>query len=75
MIAKNPRPSAKDKKTDKFIRGSKASAPARKLVPVLINFNRELLDRITEAARESGLNRSAFIVSAAAEKLRAIERP
>jgi transposase-like protein len=80
-IARNPNrnagratPAASKKQAKKFIRGKSGPAAARELVGVLINFDRELLDRITQAAREMGLNRSAFIVSAAAEKLRPLER-
>lgn len=68
-IARNPRRALKEKKVEKFINAKNGIIPARDLVPVVINFDRDLLERVTAGARRMGLNRSAFIVSAAAEKL------
>jgi hypothetical protein len=41
----------------------------RDLVPVIINFDRALLERLDRRAKNMGLNRTAFVVNAAAEKL------
>jgi hypothetical protein len=49
-----------------------AKAP-RDLVPVIINFDRNLLERLDRRAKSMGLNRTAFVVNAAAEKLLQLE--
>jgi hypothetical protein len=74
-IARNPRrtpKTARDKKAEKFIRGKNGTPPPRELKAVPVNFDVGLLERIDLAARDLGLNRSAFIVSAAGEKLRSL---
>lgn len=45
----------------------------RDLVPVIINFDRALLERLDRRAKNMGLNRTAFVVNAAAEKLLQLE--
>ena len=69
-IARNPirnrKPEIRDQQAEKFIRGNTGGAPPRELKPILINFEISLLDRIDAAARDAGLNRSAFIVGAVA---------
>jgi hypothetical protein len=42
-------------------------------VPVIINFDRALLERLDRRAKNMGLNRTAFVVNAAAEKLLQLE--
>ncbi|HEY2351963.1 MAG TPA: hypothetical protein VGH83_05600 [Candidatus Acidoferrum sp.] len=78
-IAKKPaKKSAKETKAAKFItdagKNGRASQDRLDLVPVLVNFDRGLLTRVDAMAKEMGLNRTAFVVSASAEKLRALER-
>ena len=77
-IARNPIRNRKtgtgDKEAEQFIRGNNGGAPPRELKPILINFEISLLDRIDAAARDAGLNRSAFVVSAVSDKLRQLER-
>jgi hypothetical protein len=46
---------------------------ARNNVRVITGFDAEFLARLDRAARSMGLNRSAFIVSAVAERLRELE--
>jgi post-segregation antitoxin (ccd killing protein) len=73
-IARNPK---KDVDAARFIRGARKTDGAgarRKLVPVWVNLDQELLDRVNEMAKAMGLNRSAFIVNAVAEKLRQLEQ-
>lgn len=76
MIAKKPK-SQKDLKADKFMRAGAASPAAngtREFKPVLINFERNLLQRIDVLALKMGMNRSAFIVNAVAERVLKLER-
>jgi hypothetical protein len=71
MIAKKPKPSAKE---TKFIAGgASANGTPRgqfNLVRVAMNFDQELLNKVDQTARSMGLNRSAFIIIAVNEKLR-----
>jgi hypothetical protein len=55
-------------KADKFIHAGNGKAP-RDLVPVIISFDRDLLARLDRRAKSMGLNRTSFVVNAAAEKL------
>jgi hypothetical protein len=72
-IARKPTPITKETKTKRFIQGPAAASDGKlELQPVLINFDKALLGRIDSTARSMGLNRTAFIVSAAAEKLRSL---
>jgi hypothetical protein len=70
-IARKPTPINKESKAKKFIQGP-ADDGKLELQPVLINFDKALLARIDSTARSMGLNRTAFVVSAVAEKLRAL---
>jgi hypothetical protein len=82
MIAKKPKLSnggaTTTTKANKFI--AMGTAPPangtakRELRDVIIGFDRSLLERIDEKARQMGLNRTAFVVNAVAEKLIALER-
>ena len=72
-IARTPKPSKTATKTAKFIRGNGATPPKLDRLPVMINLDRSFLDRIDTMAQEMGLNRTAFITNALAEKLRALE--
>jgi hypothetical protein len=77
MIAKKPK-SQKDLKADKFMQAGAATPAAangtREFKPVLINFERNLLQRIDALALKMGMNRSAFIVNAVAERVLKLER-
>ena len=66
MITRAP----KKKSATKFI-GQAESEPAgrRRLVPVTVNFDIEFLERVDRVAKQMGLNRSAWLINAAAEKL------
>jgi hypothetical protein len=73
-IARNPK---KDVQAARFIRGARKTDGAgakRNLVPVWLNFDQQLLERVHDMAKTMGLNRSAFIVNAVAEKLRQLEQ-
>jgi hypothetical protein len=73
-ITRNPK---KHVDVDTFIRNAgktNGAGARRKLVPVWVNLDQELLDRVNDMAKVMGLNRSAFIVNAVAEKLRQLEQ-
>lgn len=72
-IARSPK---KDAAASRFIRNAKdtAAGARRKLVPVWVNVDQDLLDRLNDMAKAMGLNRSAFIVNAIAERLRQLEQ-
>jgi hypothetical protein len=74
-IARNPKKHV-DVDAARFIRKAKTDGAGarRKLVPVWVNLDQELLDRVNDMAKAMGLNRSAFIVNAVAEKLRQLEQ-
>jgi hypothetical protein len=77
-IARNPKKDVDPArfKAARFIRNAETAGAGakRKLVPVWVNLDRELLDRVNGMAFAMGLNRSAFIVNAIAEKLRQLEQ-
>jgi hypothetical protein len=56
----------------KFIQRDPESPARLDMVPVMLNLDRTLLERINDMARQ-GLNRSAFIVYTVSEKLRSLE--
>jgi hypothetical protein len=73
-IAKRPNVStsdAKDRQAEAFISG--AGKPERSAQenrkPMTLRFPPELIERIDRAAKRLGINRTAFIVQSAAEKL------
>jgi hypothetical protein len=73
-IARNPK---KDVDAARFIRNADKTNGAgakRTLVPIWVKFDQELLDRVNGMAKAMGLNRSAFIVNAVAERLRHLEQ-
>lgn len=72
-IARNPK---KDAEASRFIRGaSKDGAGARrKLITIWLNVDEDLLNRVNDMAKSMGLNRTAFITNAVAEKLRQLEQ-
>ncbi|MGA9668379.1 MAG: hypothetical protein WBQ94_04180 [Terracidiphilus sp.] len=70
-IARKPS-AVKETKASRFIRGN--GSPKRTVRPILINFEESLLARIDEAARASGLLRSAWITNACHERLRQVEQ-
>jgi hypothetical protein len=57
----------------KFIQRDPESPARLDMVPVMLNLDRTLLERINDMARQMGLNRSAFIVYSVSEKLRSLE--
>lgn len=63
-----------------FISGSKESVQVEdepkkgKTIPVMLRVDSEMLARIDRAAKRLGLKRSAFFVSAAAERMEKFER-
>jgi hypothetical protein len=69
MIAKKPKSKPASAPAAKAFLGK---ANKRVLKPIIINVDVDLLARIDLAASESGLNRTAFIINAVSEKLRAI---
>ena len=84
-ITRNPKrkaaaPSRKNEaKAAKFIAGANGNASTtmprvqRDLVPVLINFERELLIQINQAAVGAGSTRSAWIIGVLTDRLRQLE--
>jgi hypothetical protein len=71
-IARKPKITAS--KTTKFLRGNGSAPPKLDRLPIMINFDRNFLDRIDRVAQEMGLNRTAFITNAVAEKLIVLEK-
>jgi hypothetical protein len=76
MIAPKPK---KETQVASFIARARAGTSARNgrarnNVRVITGFDAEFLARLDRAARKMGLNRSAFIVSAVAERLRELEK-
>jgi len=71
---------AADKKAEDFISGgaTKAGPPTKtgkqRRIPVQVKFEPTLLQKATEAAPTLGLDRSAFIALAVAEKLQQMGR-
>jgi uncharacterized protein (DUF1778 family) len=51
-----------------------AAKPRRRLVRIITRFEVDLLERLDTAAADMGLNRTAFIVNACAERLLQLER-
>lgn len=73
MIAKKTK--SKDAQAAEFIGGAGKNGQAKlELRAITVNVDRELLERIDSMARLMGLNRSSFIISATAEKLRQLEQ-
>lgn len=73
MIARKPK--RKEGKAIGFIRGASApNKPAkRRKVRVITGVDEGLLERVDAAAAAQGLNRSAFVMTAIAERLRQLE--
>jgi hypothetical protein len=71
---------AADKKADDFISGGATKAAAapktqkQARIPIQVKFEPTLLKKATEAAPTLGLDRTAFIVLAVAEKLQQMGR-
>lgn len=71
---------AADKKADEFISGGAAKAAEaaktgkQRRIPIQVKFEPTLLKKATEAAPTLGLDRSAFIALAVAEKLQQMGR-
>lgn len=71
MIARKPK---KENQAATFIaRGAGNGRGRRAAVRIITRFDAAFLERIDKAAEAMGLNRSAFIVSAVAERLRQLE--
>jgi hypothetical protein len=65
---------AASKKASKFINAAGAAAAGENdLFTITLNVPRKILDRINEAARLEGVNRTAFMISASIERVRSIE--
>jgi hypothetical protein len=82
VIAKKPR-ITKEQKTQRLIaKGARSNGKLDgagegiklDLVPIVVRFDRDLLDRIDASAKEHGQNRTAYIIMAAHEKLKRLER-
>jgi hypothetical protein len=76
MIAKKPKPSAKEAT---FITGAAASNSGTprgqfNFQRVTINVDQAMVNKVDAQARSMGLNRSAFILMAIHEKVRQMER-
>jgi uncharacterized protein (DUF1778 family) len=59
-----------------MVTSSKKSArikQPRDLVRVITRFERDLLQRVDAAAADQGLNRTAFVLNAVAERLRVLK--
>lgn len=70
MLAKKP--AKTETRAQRFIQAN-GTTPKRDLRTVIIGFDRGLLERIDRIAQNMGLNRTAFVVNAVAEKLMQLE--
>lgn len=67
-IARKPVP---ESKATRFIAG-KDERQKLELVRVLFNMDKRMLDKVDQAAIESGMNRSAWMIATLSERLRGL---